>query len=112
MNSILEQTVRRGDTSVIWRVGHKDENGDFLSVADGSGYACKVKIKDTAIPVRTVTARDADQKVFLVALLPAETDLLVAGRSYTVAIQIDNTTLIPQLSREKWVDLYVTEAAI
>ena len=102
-------TVAKGDTSPIWRVGHLDADGNELTL-DGN-YSCTIAVKGTAIS-RAVIEKDADSKRFLAALAAVETDQLEAGKSYTVAVQLDNGATTPPLSTERCFTLFIKEGVI
>lgn len=110
MNNGLTQTLKQGDTSGIWLVGHKNIDGNWLSLV--TGYTCTVKIKGTTVPSRIVTDKNSAQDRFIVALLPSETVALVVGQTYEVAIQLDNATYIPQLSKEVCRRVFIDDAGI
>lgn len=83
------KTIFQGETPT-WHAGH-DTDGAGTMADLSTGYACQVKVLDTAIN-RAVTALTDDKFNFIVSLTSAETAALVPG-TYIVAIQLSKAAI-------------------
>lgn len=99
------QFIYKGDTGGPWNV----------ALLDGATilppWSCKIKVAGTAID-RAVTDRTDDNKAFIAALTPTETDTLTAGSQYVVAVEIENTTTTPPFRKESHFILAVAKHVV
>lgn len=103
------QSIYKGDTGGPWNVGVTGEDGALLTIT--APWTCKIKVAGTAID-RAVADRTSDNKRFIAALTPTETDGLAAGSQYVVAVEIENTTTTPPVRREHHIILTVLKHVV
>ena len=106
-------SIYKGDTGGPWRVGHRLDDGTLATLP--GAYTCKIKVSGTAID-RAVTdvGPDTDgtaNKRFIAALTPAETLTLAAGQ-YVVAVEVENTGVVPPLRVETHIILTVEDHVV
>jgi hypothetical protein len=101
-------SIYKGDTAGPWNVGVPLDDGTLATIT--APWTCKIKVAGTAID-RAVADRTVDNKRFIAALTPAETDTLEVGQ-YVVAIEVENTTTIPPMRREQHIILTVAKHVV
>jgi hypothetical protein len=101
-------SIYKGDTAGPWNVGVTGDDGALVTITPP--WTCKIKVAGTAID-RAVSDRTVDNKRFIAALTPAETDTLEVGL-YVVAVEIENTTTTPPMRREHHIVLTVEKHVV
>jgi hypothetical protein len=101
-------SIFKGDTGGPWNVGHRLDDGTLATL--GVTYTCSIKVAGTAIE-RAVTDKTGDDKRFIAALTPTETNTLTPGQ-YVVAIEVINNSLTPPLRVETHIILTVSEQIV
>jgi hypothetical protein len=101
-------SIFKGDTGGPWNVGHRLDDGTLATL--GVSYTCSIKVAGAGIE-RAVTDKTGDDKRFIAALTPTETNTLTPGQ-YVVAIEVINNGLTPPLRVETHIILTVSEQIV
>jgi len=108
----MSKRIKQGNVSPVWRVAVQTFDADGVAIVGSfedlsANYTCTVAVT-TAIPPleRVVTRLSTDNKRFLVQLTAAETDTMAIG-NHKVAIEVENTVVIPPFRVEAHEELVI-----
>lgn len=114
---MTSKRIKQGNLGPVWRVGVQTFDASGVAISGSfedlsANYTCTVAVATAIPPIeRTVTRLSSDNTRYLVQLTGAETATMSVG-NHTIAIEVENTTVVPPFRIEEHVELIIEEEHI